>query len=229
MSLLENHFYHKTINLYSKVFGTVFNNLKIKRDNDQIIPVPIMYASGQKYNKRMEENEDPNLVRFKQRLPRMSFQFVGFQRDVSRATNKNNRLTNYEVGQVGPTVQAQYNRVPYLFNYRLDLKAKYLDDMLQMIEQISVAFSPSIQVVVQDNPDIGGNSALTLTLEGIDFEDDFEGTFESPRVIEASMTFSLAGYLYRQTTDTGVINEIIINYHDLNSDELLFTDTVVPE
>jgi len=223
MSLLEQHFYHSTITLYTKVFGAIFNNMKIKRGNNQMIAVPISYFSGQKYNVINQQRPDVDEVKFKQRVPRMTYEMTDFTRDVTRSKSKQFRITS-ELAEGDTGVRSQYNRVPYKFNFRLDARTAYLDDMLQLIEQICVSFDPSIQVKVRDNPDLDGVSALNITLLSAVLQDDVEGSFEQQRDIQATFTFELDGYLYRRTSDVGLINKVTIEYLDLETQQLLETD-----
>ncbi len=216
MALLDKHFYHKTVSLYTAVFGNCFADLKIQRDNGKLIAVPLAYAAQQKYNVKGDQDADPSLIKFMKRSPRMSFLLTGFRRDAERTKNKLLRLTNKHAVDPGKDpVLYQYNRVPYVFSYRLDLTAKYLDDILQMIEQICTAFNPSIQVVVKDNPDLQDESALTITMLTGGLEDNFEGIYETGREITVNLEFELQGYLYMPTNDATIIQKVYVNYHDL--------------
>lgn len=226
MAILEQHFYHKTIHLYTGVFGTVFDGIQIERSNGKLIKVPISYAGKQKQNTRLDQNEDPNASRYKMRLPRLSFTLTGWQKDESRITNKMHMLQEQGVDRsVNNQVNSQMNRVPYTFNYELRAKTKHLDDMLQIAEQILPFFNPSIKIVVNDNPDLNMTTALNLTLTDSNLEDQFEGAFEEGRAIEAVFNFALEGYLYGPTSPTGVIQTVYVNYYDLlNPDDILETD-----
>lgn len=237
MAILEQPFYNKTVRLYSSVFGNLFNEIKIVRDDGKTIKVPLAYAAQQKYNVRMEQDEDPDLLRYMKRTPRMSFVLTGWQRDISRAKNKMHRLTNHDsVDLSDPNtegVKAQYNRVPYIFTFRLDATAKYMDDLLQIFEQVAVMFNPSIQVVVKDNPLLDDESALTITMLNSQAEDNFEGIYETGREITMSFEFQLDGYLYMPTSDSSIIKTVFVNYCDLNDpdtmiDQQIFTEEDAP-
>jgi len=224
--MFQDHFYHSTIRTYIKVFGAIFDSLKIKR-GDKTIEVPIAWASGQKYNIRNEQNADPNLVRFRQIHPRMSYEMTGFARDVPRVKNKFNQITNFT--SVDEPVKSQYMRVPYTFNFRLDVIVQYFDDLLQIMEQLVVYFNPTIQVVVKDNPSIDGETALTITLLDNPFEDRFEGSFEDKREISATLNFTLEGFLYMPTSSSNIIKRIELNYKDLETEILAEQDVITPD
>lgn len=230
MAILDTHFYHKSISLYTAVFGNCFANLKIKRSNGQTIAVPLAYAAQQKYNVRLDQDSDHSLIKFMKRTPRMSFVLLGFRRDSQRSKNKRLQLKNLHA--VDPTtepVSSQYNRVPYIFSYRLDLTAKYLDDILQLVEQICVVFNPNIQVVVKDNPDLADESSINITMTSTGLEDNFEGIFETGREITVSLDFELEGYLYMRTGEASLIKTVYVNYHDLIDPPYLIETDVFTE
>lgn len=230
MAMFDTPFYHKTIELYHGVFGKIFDNLKVVRKNGDHIKVPIAWASQQKYNVRREQNPDPEKFTHKNRLPRMSFRMIDLVRDPSRTTNKNNLLTENvtDRGSVS-SLKTQYNRVPFNFQFKLGVQTKYYEDMLSIIEQIMVYFNPEISVTIQDNPDLNMSSDLTITLDNHQMEDSFEGPFDEDRTIQKDFEFTLKGYLYMPTSNSGIIQQVTLNYYDLDFGNLLDTDTVTPE
>jgi hypothetical protein len=228
MAVLENHFYHKTMTLYAGIFGSIFNEIKIKRDNNKLIKVPIAYSAKQRYDVRNEQNPDPNSVRYKMQLPRLGFRLIGFRKDSDRITNKMIRIRE-DYDTIADGVQTQYNRVPFIFSFELNAKTKTLDDMLQIIEQIVVYFNPSLTVNVLDNPDLGHDSAVLVKLLDSGLDQMFEGSFEMEQVIETTMQFELEGWLYLPTNNVKVIKQIDINYFDLDRPELLLESTRITE
>lgn len=222
MAILEQHFYHETIQLYCGIFGSVFDEIQVKRKNNKLIKVPIAYAVKQKYDVRNTQNEDPNKARIKMQLPRMSFSLVNFRRDNNRVTNRMQRLIQNVDRKAAESVNVQYNRVPYNFDFRLNIKTKTIEDMLQIIEQILVYFNPSIVVNVTDNPDLNFTSKIPINLLSNDaFGDLFEGSFEDEQIIETSLDFGLEGHLYMPTNTGKVIKYVDINYFDLSTKEFL--------
>jgi len=204
------------------VFGSVFNDMKIVRSDGKTIKVPIAYAPGQKYNERLDERPDLDTIQYRKRTPRMAFRLVGWSRDISRIKNKRHKLDNRDqVDLVTTNPSFQYNRVPYKFNFSLEITTKYLDDMLQIVEQILAAFNPSIQVVVNDNPDLGKESTFKINMEDSQMEDQFEGSFEESRELTTTFNFTLDGYIYQQTNDSSVIRTVYVNYFDFTDSELI--------
>lgn len=222
MAILDQHFYNKTISLYTSVLGNCFNDISIARDG-KIVRVPIAYAAIQKYNALADQNADPDLIRFMKRTPRMSFRLVSWGRDPARVKNKHFQMSNSHVVGVSSVdgLKVQYNRVPYKFGYIVDVTTKYIDDMLQIYEQIAVAFNPSIQVVVKDNPNIQDESAIVITVDDSQFQDNFEGLYESNREITCSFNVTLEGYLYMPVREGKTIRTVYVNYYDLDNPEQL--------
>ena len=229
-NILSEHFYHKTVHTYSAVFGTVFSKLKIRRDNNRIIQVPIAYAAQQKYNARLDQDEDPDLVRYMKRTPRMSFQLVSMNRSPERNKNKMYQLSSRDtIGITANGVKTQYNRVPFVFGYTLNITTKYLDDMFQILEQIMVSFNPSLQVVVNDNPDLEQDSSIVITPVGNSLQDSYEGLYENGREITVEIQFELEGYLYMPTSEQGLIQTIHLNYNDLDTLDKIDDDVITED
>lgn len=229
MPVLQEHFYHKTIALLTGVFGSVFDEIKLLRGDGKLITVPIAYSVKRKYNVRNDQNPDPNAIRYKMQLPRMSFKLSSIQRDTTRIINRLYPL----VENVGRTqvseLKSQYNRVPFKFTYTLSVKTKTIDDMLQIIEQILVTFNPSLKVIVKDNPDLNFDSAISIKLLDSGMDDISEGSFEGEESLESTMQFELEGWLYMPTRNSKIINKVIVNMYDLgNPDEILETVVEVP-
>lgn len=225
MAILTDHFYHKTITLYNGVFGSVFNSIYIVRKDGNKIKVPIAYAGKNKNAVFNEVERNGKSIGFNQRLPRMAFLMTGLQKDTTRQTNKNNKL--HELNPTNPlNKKYQYNRIPYIFEFELRAKTKNYDDMLQIIEQIVPSFSNEVQIIVKDNPDLNAESQLILQLTGTTLENQFEGMYEEPQVIETTFTFNLRGFLYQRTREQGVIQTIRIDYKDFDTEELLDQDVI---
>ena len=92
--MFGTHFYHETIKRSVSIFGTLFNNVTIKKTKadgtvlaQQI--VPISYGPKAKWLARL--NEEANLSdgnRSAISLPRLAFEITGFQYDANRQQNK---------------------------------------------------------------------------------------------------------------------------------------------
>lgn len=215
MSILSDWFFHDTIKLYTGVFGTLFNDLKLKRGS-KFIKVPISYTIRQKYDVRNTENPDPNALRYKSQLPRFGYRLTSIQRDPERVLNKMQILQERNVDRTAADgVNTQYNRVPHKFTYELYIKTKNIEDMSQLLEQILVVFNPSINVIVNDNADLQSETSVNVKLIDNGLSNIVDESFEDEQVFETTLTFELEGYLYMQTNLTKIIKIVNINFREL--------------
>lgn len=231
MAMFDTPFYHKTIELYHGVFGKLFDNLKVVRSNGDVIKVPLAWSGQQKYNVRVDQNPNPDEFTIKNRLPRMSYQMIGMERDAERVTNRQQHLVDNTVDRTTATgVNIQYNRVPFNFTFALSLTTKYYEDMLCLIEQIMVYFNPEITVTIEDNPDINMSSDLVIQMDSHDLEDSFEGEFSEDRIIQKDFQFTLRGWLYMPTSSYGIIKQVTLNYYDMDfPDTQIDHDIITPD
>lgn len=216
MSVLKNHFYHRTIHKYTSAFGLIFNDIKVLRDDGKLVKVPLAYSGQDKNNAKLDQNEiTENNVRFRQRVPRMGYLLTSINKDEARSTNRNYRIQK-KVDKESFGNSVQYNRVPYIFGYRLDVKTKTMDDLLQIIEQIVVYFHSPIQITIKDNSDLDAETSIVVKLDSSDLTDQFEGEYDNSRELTASFNFTLDGYLYMPTETKPIIRNAIVNYNTID-------------
>lgn len=140
--MFGTYFYNETIKRSISIFGTLFNNIKVKKTKsdgtvltEQL--VPISYGPKQKFLQRLAE--EPNLSdgnRTAISLPRMAFQLTGFEYDATRQQNKIIRHGKSALESDGVNRGFQYQPAPYNLNFSLSVLAKNAIDALQIVEQI---------------------------------------------------------------------------------------------
>lgn len=118
---------HDTLRKYVVLFGTLFNNLYIKRqsasgENIQTLKIPLSYGPKEKFLARLDA--DPNLDRkVGIVLPRMSFEMTSFDYDSSRKLNTLNK--RYKQSATDPdSVSYMYQPVPYNIGFTLYIMLK---------------------------------------------------------------------------------------------------------
>jgi len=220
--MFGNHFYHKKIRKAVAAFGTMFNNIYVIRTNQSgavinQMKVPLSYAPKSKFLERIRENPDLNEdTQVAIKLPRMSFEIVSFSYDQGRQLQKTN---NFFQGGTSNSIRNRfYSFVPYNINFQLNIYAKSQDDALQMVEQILPFFNPQYTLTMKpfsDYPDIKEDVPITIT--GVNFSDDFEGTVESRRTIIYSLDFDMKVNLYGPISQTGVITKAITDIFEIQS------------
>jgi len=135
-------FYHKRVRTAVSVFGSLFNNLYVLRENSsgEIISqvrVPLSYAPKRNFIERLSEmiNGEEAERKVAIKLPRMSFEITSLQYDPNRQLPK---VNNFVKSISGSTTSKRkfYTAVPYDINFQLNIYAKGQDDALQIVEQI---------------------------------------------------------------------------------------------
>jgi hypothetical protein len=110
-----------------------------------------------------------------------------------------------------------YSFVPYNIGFQLSVYAKTQDDALQIVEQILPTFNPQYSLTIKpfsDYPNITEDTPITLT--GVDFSDDYEGTLEARRTIIYTLTFDMRVNFYGAINEVGVIRTSINNISEIN-------------
>ena len=89
--MFGEHFYHETIKRAVSVFGTLFNNISIKRPDGTTMKVPLAYGPRQKWIARVQQASSLGLdgtTRTAISLPRMGFELSSIEYDGSRKLSK---------------------------------------------------------------------------------------------------------------------------------------------
>jgi len=223
--MFGGHFYHSKTKKAVALFGRLFNNIYVVRQNStgEVISqlrVPLAYAPRQKYLERIREN--PDLVNDTQvaiKLPRMSFEIVSLTYDAQRQLAKvGNFTTNSSTGEVNKR-QKFFNPVPYSINFQLNAYAKSQDDALQIVEQILPTFNPQYALTIKpfaaEYPDF--KEDVQIIIQGVSFSDDFEGAMEQRRTIIYSLDFEMKISYHGPIADTGIIRDARAKIFDINA------------
>jgi hypothetical protein len=216
--MLGTYFYHGHIRRMVTAFGALFNNIYVLRKDagDQVLSqvrVPLSYAPKRKYLERIammvdgEELHDQVAIK----LPRMSFEIIGFTYDATRQLSKTNTL------RCGTFIDGTSNRikmyvpVPYNIQFQVNIYSKNQDDALQCIEQIIPFFSPQYTLSVKSLEGISGvTDDVPISLQSLTFSDDYEGAVEQRRTIVYTLDFEMKTF-FRGPYDTNgqsVIREV---------------------
>lgn len=206
----QNHFYHETIRRCVIAFGSVFNDIDIRRKDAngtaiQSLKVPLAYGPKQKFLARLYEN--PSLTNTHQlTLPRMGFEISGFTYDSQRKVNKLNVRKN--IGSTSSQLKRQYQSVPYNLTFNLYIMAKNQEDALQVVEQVIPFFTPAYTLTINAVPDMGIKDDFPLILDSLTYEDDYEGDFASRRSIIYTMSFTAKMNFYGPISEQGIIKTV---------------------
>jgi hypothetical protein len=221
--MFGSHFYHKQIRNTVIAFGTIFNNINIKRLDSsgnplQNIRVPLSYSPKEKFIARLEQQADltgsDSSVSIS--LPRMAFDITGYAYDASRKLNKNQKINKVTTNSDTTKLNTQYMPVPYDVKFELSVFTATSDDGLQIIEQILPYFQPDYTVTMIENSTMDTKRDIPFILESVNYDDSYTGALTSLRRITYTLSFTAKIYLYGPISTSAVIKKVSAD---------LYTDT----
>jgi hypothetical protein len=204
---------HSTLRKYVILFGTLFNNLYINREDSagetiQTLKVPLSYGPKEKFLARLEGN--PQLDReIAVVLPRMAFEMIDLNYDNDRKMGTINKIV--ATGSDDNSVKYMYAPVPYNIQFNLYVMTKNAEDGTRIIEQILPYFTPSWTSTVNILPEMNHKIDVPLTLNSVTSEDTFEGDFIQRRAIIWTLSFTMKGQLFGPVRDSSIIKEVDVN------------------
>ena len=98
--------------------------------------------------------------------------------------------------------------------FELSIMSKLNDDALQILEQILPYFQPSYNISVELVESIEEKRDIPIVLENITMQDDYEGDFNSRRVLLYTLRFTAKTYLFGPVTTASkdIIKKATIRY-----------------
>ena len=225
------YFYNEILRRTIIGFGTLFNGISIKQDGSPL-RVPLAYGPTQKFLARLNQSPDLNKATSLS-LPRMSFEFTGLTYDPSRKVTTTQKIVVQNPDSDTPDEKKVYMPVPYNMQFELAVMCKLNDDALQIVEQILPYFQPSYNLSVNLVGSINEKRDIPVILENITMQDDYEGDFESRRVLLYTLRFTAKTYLFGPVTDASkdIITKSTVNYltgTDTSNAQRNLTYSVVP-
>lgn len=231
--MLGTHFYNKHVRTCVSIFGSLFNDLHVlrtKADGEVLsqVKVPLSYAPKRNFLERLAEMGDDEQAerRVAMKLPRMSFEIISVAYDAQRQLPK---MNTFQVVDADSTRKV-YTGTPYLLTFSLSVYAKTQDDALQIVEQIIPYFAPQYTLSVrplESAPEYVED--VPIVLNGVDFQDDYEGPIEQRRTIIYTLNFDMKMNFYGPEREAPVIREVNIDkYLILDSDQFVENTNITP-
>ena len=218
------YFYHQIFRKSIIAFGTVFNNIVVKRKNSdrkskealEAYKVPIQYGPYQKYLAMIAAEPTPERQSMQISLPRMSFEIKGLNYDGTRKltpTQFQRTVPKEGTDAEGKPVQyMQYMPVPYNLEVEMSILSKNQDDGLQIIEQILPQFHPSLNVSIVVIDETKEERDIAIVLNGIGYTDDYEGDYSTRRTLIWTLNFTVKTYLFGPVSAQRDIRKVVIDY-----------------
>ena len=219
--------YHGTIRRYVILFGTLFNDIFIRRYDANgnvvnLIKVPITYGPKDKVIARLQA--DPNLNRpYSVILPYMSFELLDVKYAGDRKLSTTTKIPYINTQNRNLSTYA-YNPVPYDLTFRLNILVKNTEDGTKILEQILPFFTPDWTTTIKiiDDPQIIMD--IPTVLKDVNSQDTWEGNFVERRYITWTLTFTMHGYLFGPIKKSKIIKKSIARISFNTNKEAVITD-----
>ena len=212
--MFGTYFYHQTSRKMVVAFGTLFNNIEVRRTDSadavvEVIKIPLSYGPKDKMLVRI--SQDPSLnPKVALTVPRMGFELTSMTYDGVRKLNTMGR--NVKKGTTG--LKKQFNPVPYNWDFSLYVFVKNAEDGTQILEQILPFFTPDFTVTMTLISGMTVKMDIPLVLNSVSSEDSYEGDFATRRSIIWTLSFLMKGFLYPSVTDNAaVITSSVVDTH----------------
>ena len=173
----NDYFYRSTIRNYVIAFGSMFNDVDIKRTNAagtviSVIRVPLAYGPKAKFLARINtERDQAGKQSIAIKLPRMSFEITSISYDTTAKLNRmNKRMFPVSGSSIKKTSVMQ--SVPYKLGMQLNILATNQDDALQIFEQILPSFTPEYTIAIKNMEGPDTSTDVPIVLNGVSFSDE---------------------------------------------------------
>jgi len=219
----NQHFYHQHIRKAIIAFGTIFNNINIRRKNanDEIVQtlvVPLSYAPKQKIIARVQEvaSLEEGRGNYEVTLPRIGFEITSLNYDSSRKLVPIQQVK--AINDATDTMRHTFVSTPYNMGISMSIFAKNQDDGLQILEQILPYFNPDFNVTVNELPVLNAKRDLQFILEGVNYNDEYEGNFDQRMSVIWDLNFTVKINFYGYVDNANVIKKTITSLYAENAD-----------
>jgi hypothetical protein len=181
-----------------------------------------MYAPRDKRLARLREN--PDLSRpVATILPRMSFAIADVSYDTSRKLATVGR--NVYRGSANTSAPMyQYNSVPYLITFELNIFSKTTEDGTRIVEQIFPFFTPDWTVTALLVPEMDLRLDVPIVLKSVAHNDAYEGDYGERRTIVWTLTFDMSAHFFGPTRESKIIKIANTNFFASSTDDFDFSE-----
>lgn len=218
--MLGNYFYHSIFRKSIIAFGTIFNNMLVKRKGAEgkleSLKVPVQYGPYSKFLAMIAAEPDGLRSSTQITLPRISFEIKGLAYDAGRklvpTQFAKTRPPTGTDAEGKPVQYQQYMPVPYNLEIEMAIISKNQDDGLQIIEQILPNFHPSMNVSIEVIDETREERDIAIVLNGIGYQDDYEGDFSERRTLIWTLNFTVKTYLFGPVQQTRDIRKVTLDY-----------------
>ena len=210
--MLGAYTYNKIIRKCVIGFGTLFNNIEVRKEKSDgttysRMKVPLAYGPRQKFLARLEQQADLN-QKVAITVPRLSFEMAAISYDPLRKTNRMGTLKINRTSAGGGSGKRDklFAPVPFNLDMQLNCLTKTTEDGLQIVEQILPFFTPEFTMKIKNtDPTLETETDVPIILNSSSFVDDYDGTFEIRRFVTWTFNFTLKIMLFGGVDQTGSV------------------------
>ena len=171
----------------------------------------------------LENDPTAKATRVRKTLPRMSFEMTNLAYDKSRKLQTIRGVQKAVTGSNPQAVLKQLNPVPFDIQYDLTIATKFIDDGLQILEQILPNFTPSWTLNIIDIPELGIERDCNVIFAGISKQDSYEGNYEDERILTWTLSFIVKGHIYPNIGSYMVLLEkLSLHFQKIQIIQILF-------
>ncbi len=208
---MKTYYYYQSLRKTIIQFLDIFNDIRIARyeaDGATVrgyLKVPLKFAPKSKAWYWINERKYDEI------LPIMSATMQSCEFASDRVVNKDAKIiksTSVDAGTVGRFL----NPVPYNFGFQLSIWALFMVDIDQILEQILPFFEPQAftQITI---PELDATVDVKVVFQSCTPDITFEMPDPDRRIVLWNLDFNVQGYLFRPITDSGIAEEIILNFY----------------
>jgi len=210
-------FYFNLIRKYVILVGTLFNNIRITKNDKNgtqisLIKVPVTYAPKDKMLARVIQDPGIDRQTATAPLPLISFEMGKMEYDGSRKLPTINKVVVKDSSSPSK-LKYQYNPVPYNINFQVYIYAKNAEDGTKIIEQILPYFTPDWTTTVNLIPEVEVTMDIPVILNNISYADTYDKEFQKRRAIIWTLDLTLKGYIYGPVRKSGIIKFVDTNFY----------------
>ena len=217
MSVFKDQpFYHGTIQKFIAAFGSTFEGISIvdydeECNKEKVIRTPIAYGPKNKWLARLLQQPDLTTPRVKVTLPRLSFEITDVRYDPTR---KVGTIGSHVPGMVNGHPIKLFNPVPYNLMIQMYSYTKDQGDALQIMEQILPYFAPTLEIKMEQLPQLNMIKTIPIQLDSIAIDDSYgDNNVQTQRTVIQTFTFTAKLDFFGPIfTNSKEIKKAIIDY-----------------
>lgn len=175
----QKYVYHGSLLNYLHLFNTIMSRVQVKTERG-LMQIPITMTAGRRndLNRNVPANSLP--------VATMSMTDLSINKQIT-GNYQNNLMTSNSIGR---------QRIPIILNLTYNVRTKKMYEMLQVVEQILLVFTPSLNCSIKDNDTLMQDQVIKIQLEGQSITDNWEGEGTESNHTDGEFSFSLHGFVY---------------------------------